>query len=121
MLRRLYLVNAALLVVHEIDSAYWREWELFGVPGGLQGFLVLNLALVIVVLCGLRALSRGRKSGTAVSWLLVGGGLFAVVAHGFFLAGGHQEFRTPVSLALLAGTLVLSVAQGFATLGHDRS
>ena len=25
----LYLVNAVLLITHEIDSAYWKEWELF--------------------------------------------------------------------------------------------
>ena len=22
----LYLVNAVILIVHEIDSAYWKEW-----------------------------------------------------------------------------------------------
>jgi len=26
---RLYLANTALLIAHEIDSAYWKEWELF--------------------------------------------------------------------------------------------
>jgi hypothetical protein len=25
----LYLTNAVLLINHEIDSAYWKEWELF--------------------------------------------------------------------------------------------
>ncbi|MHA1463081.1 MAG: DUF6713 family protein, partial [Candidatus Heimdallarchaeota archaeon] len=25
----LYMVNAVLLILHEIDSAYWKEWELF--------------------------------------------------------------------------------------------
>ena len=32
----LYLVNASLLVTHEIDSAYWNEWELLHLPGGIQ-------------------------------------------------------------------------------------
>ena len=26
----LYLANSVLLVIHEIDSAYWKEWNLFG-------------------------------------------------------------------------------------------
>ena len=30
----LYVVNATLLICHQIDSAYWREWELLRVPGG---------------------------------------------------------------------------------------
>jgi hypothetical protein len=25
----LYLTNAVLLINHEIDSAYWKEWEIF--------------------------------------------------------------------------------------------
>jgi hypothetical protein len=25
----LYLVNSVLLINHEIDSAYWKEWDLF--------------------------------------------------------------------------------------------
>lgn len=25
----IYLVNAVLLINHEIDSAYWQEWKLF--------------------------------------------------------------------------------------------
>ena len=29
----LYLTNAVLLINHEIDSAYWKEWELFKLPG----------------------------------------------------------------------------------------
>jgi hypothetical protein len=29
----LYLVNSVLLINHEIDSAYWKEWDLFnGIP-----------------------------------------------------------------------------------------
>ena len=33
---RLYLANTALLIAHEIDSAYWKEWELFHLPGGIR-------------------------------------------------------------------------------------
>ena len=29
-----YFVNSVLLIVHEIDSAYWEEWNLFRLPGG---------------------------------------------------------------------------------------
>ena len=30
-----YLANAVLLIVHEIGSAYWKEWDLFRLPGGI--------------------------------------------------------------------------------------
>jgi hypothetical protein len=34
----LYLLNAALLFTHEIDSAFWKEWDLIGIPGGIKFF-----------------------------------------------------------------------------------
>src|SRR3990170_2403138 len=39
----LYLLNTALLSTHEIDSAFWKEWELFGLPlaaGGVFAFAI---------------------------------------------------------------------------------
>jgi hypothetical protein len=36
------LLNLALLITHEIDSAFWKEWNLFGLPGGVQEFLALK-------------------------------------------------------------------------------
>ncbi len=116
----LYLLNAAVLITHEIDSAYWHEWDLFGIPGGIQAFLVLNLVLVVVVLYGLQALVTGRLSGIIFSWILVAGGLFAVAIHTFFILKGSQAFRLPVSLLLLAVTLVLSMAQALALVRSRR-
>jgi hypothetical protein len=111
----LYVLNAAVLITHEIDSAYWNEWELFRLPGGVQLFLVANLLLVVVILCGLLALARGSRASLAFSWMLAGGGLLAVILHSYFLAAGEPSFRQPVSLALLAATFVLSAAQAVAT------
>jgi hypothetical protein len=116
----LYLLNAAVLITHEIDSAYWHEWELFGIPGGIQAFLVLNFLLVIMVLYGLQALVTGRSSGIIFSWVLVAGGFFAVVIHTYFILKGSEAFRLPASLALLLATLVLSLAQALALLRARR-
>ena len=51
--RAVYLVNTTLRICHEIDSAYWREWELFHIPGGPIAFVVLHLPLVAFVLYGM--------------------------------------------------------------------
>ncbi len=116
----LYLMNAAVLITHEIDSAYWHEWELFGLPGGVQVFLGLNLLLVIVVLYGHQALALGRVSGFVLSWALAAGGLFAVIIHTCFLLRGGGAFRLPASLALLVTTFVLSLAQAATLLKARR-
>lgn len=111
LLRHLYLANAAVLITHEIDSAYWQEWKLFGMPGGVQLFLILNLLLVVLVLHGFQGLLLQRPHGRTISWLLAAGGLFAVVFHGSYLLLGDPGFRLPVSLGLLMATGVLSLSQ----------
>ena len=112
----LYLLNAAVLITHEIDSAFWNEWELFGIPGGIQVFLALNLLLVMAILYGHQALALGRAAGFMLSWVLAAGGLFAFIIHGYFLLQGSEAFMAPASLALLVATLVLSLAQAAALL-----
>ncbi|KAB1189191.1 hypothetical protein GJR98_01090 [Haloferax sp. MBLA0077] len=115
------MLNLAVLITHEIDSAYWEEWTLFGIPGGIQVFDVFNLVLVFVFLEGLRRLVLRERRGYQFSLFLVAAGLFAVVAHSYFLALGRPEFRLPVSLALIAATFVLSVAQGVVTVRSLRA
>jgi hypothetical protein len=108
----LFSANSIVLLSHQIDAAYWREWTPFGIPGGIQVFVLLNIPIIALILFGQRALAFGRESGSAISWALAASGVFAVAFHGFHLLRGDDAFRTPVSLALLFATLVLSLAQG---------
>ena len=112
----LYLLNTALLSTHEIDSAFWKEWELFGLPGGIQVFLVLNFLLLLAVLYGFRQLLRGARNGQMFALLLAAGGVFAFAIHGYFILTGHREFTLPVSMALLVAILVVSLIQGVQAL-----
>jgi len=116
MLRALYVTNAALLVVHEIDSAYWREWDLLGLGGGEAAFLLLHLPLVALVVWGYGRLVEGARAGLVVSVLLAAAGLAAGAIHAAFLAAGHPEFRAPVSLGVLAATVLVSAIQASLTV-----
>lgn len=107
----LYLTNAVLLINHEIDSAYWKEWHLFRLPGGLGGFLLLHFPILFLVLYGLTAVARRQPSGPWFSLLLCGGGLFAFGIHTYFLKKGHTEFDHPVSRFILRATLIVSLSQ----------
>jgi hypothetical protein len=111
MLRKLYLANATLLVVHEIDSAYWSEWELLHVPGGVTGFLALHVVLVPVVVWGYGEVLAGSRTGLWLSLAVAMAGVFALVVHGWFLLQGRPEFRTTASIAVLIATGLVSVMQ----------
>ena len=112
----LYLLNSALLFSHEIDSAFWKEWDLFGIPGGIQVFLFLNFLLLLVALFGFRQVLQGARSGKWFSLLLAGAGIFAFSIHSYFILAGRPEFTLPASIALLALILIVSLVQGFLTL-----
>jgi hypothetical protein len=118
----LYLGNATVLLTHQIDAAYWREWELFRIPGGLEVFLLLNLPIVLLVLLGARALAvpGQRQRSQLLSWGLVGCGGFAAAIHAFFLFCGDARFHGSVSIALLVATAMLSPAQAI-TLWRQRT
>lgn len=110
----LYPAVASLLVVHEIDSAFWREWDLFGLPGGEPGFLLVHLPLLAAVFWGHRQVVAGRRAGAWASLCLAAAGLLAPALHSAFLAAGRPEFRAAASLAVLGATglasLLLAVA-----------
>lgn len=112
----LYLVNSVLLIVHEVDSAYWREWELFRLPGGLDGFLLLHIPLVGLILYGLLEVSSGSTIGSVLYYLVDFGGFFAFGIHTYFLRRGDERFRGKVSQLLLYVILLVSIAQLFFAL-----
>jgi len=112
----LYLVNSVLLINHEIDSAYWKEWDLFGLPGGITGFLILHLPLVFLVLYGLILVFEQTFAGLIFSLLLSIGGLFAFTIHTVFIKKGRSEFKVPVSILLLISTLIVSLIQAGTTV-----
>lgn len=106
-----YIVNLTLFLAHEIDGAYWHEWELFSIPGGIQMFLVVNVVAVAIVLIGLERLVSGKRSGHYFALLLGVSGLAIVGIHGYFLAAGDPSFRVPASIAVLVALVPVSLAQ----------
>lgn len=107
----LYLLNAALLATHEIDSAYWHEWELFHLPGGVALFLIVNFVLLWIVIFGFSRVVLMTPSAKWFSYALAGAGVFAFAIHSVFLWLGHDQFRTPTSIGLLSIILLVSLSQ----------
>ncbi|WP_373889601.1 DUF6713 family protein [Massilia sp. MB5] len=95
---RWYFATLLALIVHQIDAAYWHEWDMFGVPGGIQGFLVFNGCAVGALLWGYRSVLLQRPS--ARIWSKVCGmvGLGTLAIHAAFAFTGRHEFALPLSI-----------------------
>ena len=112
----IYLINATLLIVHEIDSAYWEEWKLFRLPGGLQGFLLIHIPLIALILYGLLEVNIRSLQGNVISMIVGLGGIFAFSIHTYFIRKGNNKFNTITSKTLLYLILICSIIQIFQTL-----
>jgi len=114
-LDHLYVWTTTLLLAHQIDSAYWREWNLFGIPGGVQVFVLLNLPLVLLFLFGLVQVVRAPRVGArfALALALVGTATFFI--HLWFAWQGHPEFQVFTSWAILPAA-VASLGLGWRSI-----
>lgn len=107
----LYLVNSVLLINHEIDSAYWHEWKMFKLPGGISFFLLIHFPLIFLVLYGMVLVFQQSTAGMVFSLCISLSGVFAFGIHTYFLKKGREEFRLPVSFFILAALLPVSLVQ----------
>jgi hypothetical protein len=110
------LTNTVLLIVHEMDSVYWKEWDLFGLPGGVTNFLLIHFPLLFLGLYGLVLVSQQTFAGLIFSLVIGLAGLGGFAIHTYFIRKGHKEFTTPLSLFILWSMLIVSLAQAAVTL-----
>jgi hypothetical protein len=110
----LFLANATVLITHQIDAAFWHEWELFRIPGGNQMNLLLNLSIIALVLYAHSRVVADVQAGMFFYKLLAGLGFLTCAIHAGFFWMGSEAFFQPVSIGLLVATFVLSTLQLFA-------
>ncbi|ROP76849.1 hypothetical protein EDF74_2510 [Stenotrophomonas rhizophila] len=105
-MERSYFSTLLALILHQIDAAFWREWEMFLLPGGVQGFVVFNLIAVGILLVGYRhvVLQTSKARGYALLCAALGLATFAI--HVGFAAFGHRAFHLPLSMAVILTCLV---------------
>ncbi len=121
----IYIVNASLLLTHEIDSAYWKEWHQFNEVFGwfskndnieIQRFLLIHIPVIILILVGVKGILEMSIFGIVMSFVLCFAGIFAFFFHGSFIRKKHKEFNTPISKAILLGSFIFSICQAILTL-----
>jgi hypothetical protein len=112
----LYVIDISLLILHEMDSAYWKEWELFCLPGGITGFLLFHFLLHIIGLYGLVLVWQAQPAGFILSLMIAATGIFAFCIYTNFLRQGRNEFNAAISKLVLTTTLGISILQIVVTM-----
>jgi hypothetical protein len=110
-----YIINATLLFLHEMESAYVKEWEILKLPGKITGFLILHISMVMVLFWGAVEIEKKTTTGGIIGLIAGIGGLLPFVVHKLVVKKkGYFESATSnliIYLNVLAGvaTTVLSV------------
>lgn len=109
----IYIVNAVILINHEIDSAYWQEWKLLNPKdeNGINGFLILHFPMIFAVLYGLVLVENGHLAGLIISLFVGASGIFAFFFHFYHLRKGRPEFNTLISKMIIISTFLISLFQ----------
>ncbi|MFH1253442.1 MAG: DUF6713 family protein [Candidatus Uhrbacteria bacterium] len=79
-----YIINITLLLLHEIESAFQKEWELLKLPGKITGFLFLHVPIILLLLYGLVKTMDGSLLGLIFGILAGVGGLMPFIIHKIF-------------------------------------
>lgn len=108
---RLYGLNFCLLATHQVDAAFQREWELFGVPGEIRFFLAFTLAALLALAWGYEQVARTTRHARLAIRALLGTGAITCLLHAIFLTRGNPEFSQAESLAILSAIAAVSVLQ----------
>ena len=77
----IYVINAILLLLHEIESAYEKEWEILKLPGAITGFLIIHIPIIFLIFYGL--LEVERKSDVGLIFCIIFGscGIIPFIVH----------------------------------------
>jgi hypothetical protein len=110
-MERSYLITMTALIIHQIDAAYWKEWDMFFISGGIQGFLVFNIIVVPVILWGYRHVVLSTDKTIIYSVICSMLGLLTFCIHSMFFIVGFEQFNLPLSLLVLLICLFSSIYQ----------
>ncbi len=97
----IYLLTTTFLITHQIDAAFWKEWEMFRLPGGIQFFDVFNLIAFPAVLYGIKAIALNEKNSFYYSLGVSLLGIITFLIHTGFFLFGFTQFNLPLSYMII--------------------
>jgi hypothetical protein len=115
MLNKIVVLNLALIITHQIDAAYWHEWEMFALPGGIQFFNFLNFFIFLFLVSCFIPVTQRKRFGFAYSIVIAAMCSLALPIHTGFAIAGFTQFHLPSSIIVIVLTFLVSIVQIFFT------
>ncbi|MGQ9665199.1 MAG: DUF6713 family protein [bacterium] len=104
-----YILNATLILLHEIESAYEKEWELFRLPGKITGFVIFHIPIILLLFYGLLEIERQTIIGFLMGLATGTGGLMPFIVHKIVIKR-EEKFNRLISNVLIYSNFITGVA-----------
>lgn len=108
----LYIVNATLLLLHEIESAYEKEWEILKLPGKITGFLLLHIPIIILIFFGLIEIVKTSTVGLIIGIIMGISGVMPFIVHKIIVRK-KNHFNLLISDAIIYLNVLSGVSLSF--------
>ena len=106
-----YILNATLLLLHEIESAYEKEWEILKIPGRITFFLILHIPIILILFYGLLEIEKLSPLGLWLGVITGIGGVIPFLVHKIFVKR-NERFNSPISNIII----YLNIITGIVTI-----
>jgi hypothetical protein len=104
----LYILNATLLLLHEIESAYEQEWEILKLPGKITGFLILHIPIIVLIFYGLIEIDKQSTIGLIFGIVTGIGGIIPFVVHKIVVKK-EEHFNLMISNIIIFSNILSGV------------
>ncbi|MCL2319649.1 MAG: hypothetical protein FWC45_06155 [Treponema sp.] len=103
-----YILNATLLLLHEIESGYEKEWKLLKLPGKITGFILLHIPILFILFYGLYGIILYPQTKTIIAIITGTAGFIPFVVHKIIVPK-KEHFNNPISNILIFGNIISGI------------
>ena len=105
MLYFFYILNATILILHEIESGYEKEWEILKLPGKLTGFILLHIPVMFMLFYGLYCIILYPQTTALISVITCCAGFIPFLVHKV-IVNKKEHFNKTISNILIYGNMI---------------
>lgn len=103
-----FILNATLLILHEIESSYEKEWEILRLPVKISGFLILHIPIILLLFYGVVEIEKLTPIGLILGIVIGIGGMIPFLVHKV-IVNRKDKFNMKISNIIVYTNLISGI------------
>jgi len=103
-----YILTVTFLILHEIESAYEKEWEILKLPGGITGFILLHIPMLFIFFYGLYCIIQYPQTRSIIAIVTGVAGFIPFLVHKIIVKR-EGYFNKPISNIIIFGNIASGI------------